>query len=124
MLYEVCGRVSDSVGFRFRDHREACYLMLYLVAALSQFLLDFVMQYYSSTKIMEGLHFRTYTGELLKDIGNYQEHFETYAMQRNLAENVFLYAWPSTFLLPFLAEPFVSYWMPLLVGKLIMRSHP
>ena len=29
IMYEVCARISDAVGFRFQDHREACYMILY-----------------------------------------------------------------------------------------------
>jgi hypothetical protein len=44
-------------------------------------------------------------------------------MQRSLAENVKLYAFPSTFLIPFLIEPIVTVWLPYRLGRLIVRTH-
>jgi len=32
IVYDACSRVSDNVGFRFQDHRESCYMVLYNVA--------------------------------------------------------------------------------------------
>mmetsp|Transcript_18807 Transcript_18807/g.49554 ORF Transcript_18807/g.49554 Transcript_18807/m.49554 type:complete len:261 (-) Transcript_18807:73-855(-) len=45
-------------------------------------------------------------------------------MQRALAENTYSYAFPSTFLIPFLIEPFPLVIAPLVLGKLIVRTHP
>jgi len=45
-------------------------------------------------------------------------------MQRALGENAFSYAFPSTFLIPFLLEPFITIVFPKQLGKLLVRSHP
>lgn len=45
-------------------------------------------------------------------------------MQRSLAENTYAYAFPSTYLIPFLIEPFPTILAPLWIGRLIVRSHP
>jgi len=55
IMYEVCGRISDWVGFRFRDEREACYMILYTIACMFNVLLDFVTTYATAEKVMEGL---------------------------------------------------------------------
>merc|ERR1712086_1108472 len=44
-------------------------------------------------------------------------------MQRSLAENVYTYAFPSTFLIPFLIEPIITVLIPYQIGRLIIRSH-
>jgi hypothetical protein len=44
-------------------------------------------------------------------------------MQRSLAENVKLYAFPSTFLIPFLIEPWVTIYVPMKIGRLLVRTH-
>jgi hypothetical protein len=124
IMYEVCARISDGVGFRFRDDREACYMILYTIACMFNVALDFCTTYYTAYLVMTGLGFRTYFGEKLEDIDSFTKQFETYAMQRALAENTKAYAFPSTFLIPFLIEPVVTITMPLLIGRMIVRSHP
>merc|ERR550514_2267135 len=124
IMYEICARVSDMVGFHFRDNREACYLILYTISCTFNILLDFVTTYYIVFEMSKGLGFRTYHGEKLKDIDSFTEQFETYAMQRLLGENTYSYAFPSTFLIPFLIEPFITIYVPLKIGILIVRSHP
>merc|ERR1719161_1755146 len=86
--------------------------------------LDMVTTYFFAFKVMTGLDFRTYHGKRLEDVETFTEKFETYAMQRSLAENTYTYAFPSTFLIPFLIEPFPTILIPLRLGKLIVRTHP
>jgi len=73
---------------------------------------------------MEGLGFRSYFGEPLSEIDEFTKKFETYGMQRSLAENTYGYAFPSTYLIPFLIEPFPAILAPLMLGSLIVRTHP
>jgi len=123
IMYEVCGRISDWVGFRFRDQREACYMILYTIACMFNVALDFVTTYFTAEMVMEGLGFKTYFGVPLEDVPTFTQKFETYGMQRSLAENTYSYAFPSTFLIPFLIEPVATVTMPYLVGRLIVKSH-
>jgi len=124
IMYEVCARVSDYVGFRFSDTRAVCYMILFTVACLWNVLVDMVTTYYVAEQIMMELGFRTYKGQLLDEVPTFTERFETYAMQRTLAENTFSYAFPSTFLIPFLLEPFATVLGPLMMGIWIVGSHP
>mmetsp|Transcript_81054 Transcript_81054/g.206019 ORF Transcript_81054/g.206019 Transcript_81054/m.206019 type:complete len:949 (+) Transcript_81054:80-2926(+) len=124
IMYEVCAQISDRVGFRFKDEREACYMVLYTVACMFNVGLDFVTTYCTAEKVMEGLGFRTYFGVPLQEVTEFTAKFETYGMQRSLAENTYGYAFPSTFLIPFLIEPFPTIIAPLLLGRLIVRTHP
>jgi len=123
IMYEVCGRISDWIGFRFRDEREACYMILYTIACMFNVALDFVTTYSTAEMVMESLGFRTYFGVPLADLPTFTAKFETYGMQRSLAENTYGYAFPSTYLIPFLIEPFPTIVMPLLIGKWIVGSH-
>jgi hypothetical protein len=124
IMYEVCARVSDFVGFHFRDNRETCYMILYTISCTFNILLDFVTTYYTVWEVSKGLGFRTYWGKKVEEITHFTEAFETYAMQRQLGENTFMYAFPSTFLIPFLIEPVVTIYVPLKLGAMIVRSHP
>merc|ERR1719387_1662019 len=85
--------------------------------------LDMIVTYYTALKIMIGLGFRTYDGTRLEDIDGFNAQFETYAMQRSLGGNTYAYAFPSTFLIPFLIEPIVTVLVPYQLGRLITRTH-
>jgi len=98
-------------------------MLMYLVACMINVLLDMVVTYYTAMKIMVGLDFRTYHGTRLADIDTFTEQFETYAMQRSLGENTYRYAWPSTFFLCFVLEPFVTILIPYKLGKVVIRTH-
>mmetsp|Transcript_73374 Transcript_73374/g.202517 ORF Transcript_73374/g.202517 Transcript_73374/m.202517 type:complete len:970 (-) Transcript_73374:70-2979(-) len=124
IMYEVCARVSASVGFRFKDQTAVCYMILFTVACLYNVLVDMVTTYFMAEKIMMELGFRTYYGQKLTEVPTFTERFETYAMQRSLAENTYAYAFPSTYLIPFLLEPIATILLPLLLGVWIVRSHP
>lgn len=123
IMYDVCGRISDWVGFRFRDQREACYMILYTIACMFNVMLDFVTTYFTAEKVMEGLGFRTYFGVPLQDVPTFTAKFETYGMQRSLAENTYSYAFPSSYLIPFLIEPIATITIPLYLGRWIVKSH-
>merc|ERR1719456_1732942 len=99
------------------------YMLMYLFACMFNVFLDLVVTYWTALKIMVGLDFRTYDGRRLSEIDTFTEQFETYAMQRSLAENTYRYAWPSTFLVPFLIEPVITVLIPYQLGKLIIRTH-
>jgi len=70
------------------------------------------------------LNFRTYYGVKLADVDSFTQQFETYAMQRMLAENTKCYCFPATFLIPFILEPFITVYFPLKLGQFMVRSHP
>jgi len=124
IMYEVCARISDSSSFKFMDSRETCYFLLYLISCMLNVLLDLVVTYYMGTQIMAALGFRTVTGEKIQTVTSFVDMFETYAMQRIMAKSAYEYAWPSTFLIPFLIEPFALVIGPLVFGTWIVRSHP
>jgi hypothetical protein len=124
IMYEICARVSDFVGFKYRDDRESCYLILYVIACMFNVTLDFIVTFLIAWEIMKGLGFRTYHGQKLEEVEHFTDRIETYAMQRMLAENTFAYSFPATFLIPFLIEPFITIYFPLKAGELLVRTHP
>ena len=66
-------------------------MLLYSLACLVQYLLDAVCCYYTAKQIMIGLGLRINDGRMLRDLDSFVNRFESYAMQRVLAEN--LCAW-------------------------------
>lgn len=124
IMYEVCARVSDYIGFKTRDDRESCYLILYVIACMFNVILDMVTTYFMCVRILDGLNFRTYYGVRFSKLPTPSvEEFETYAMQRMLAENTKAYAFPATFLIPFLIEPFITVIGPYYLGVLMVSTH-
>lgn len=124
IMYEVCARVADFVQFHFRDSREATYMILYTVACTFNVLLDFVMTYITAYKVIKGLEFRTYFGVPIEHVESFIDRFESYAMQRILADNSYSYLFPSTCLVPFILEPMITIIGPMWLGIWIVRSHP
>jgi hypothetical protein len=122
-MYIVCDLVGDKIGFKYKDSKQVAYMIMYLVACTLNVLLDMGSTYYVVYKSMVGLDFRDYFGKKLEDYTTFTEVFETYAMQRSLAENVKLYAFPGTMLIPFLIEPIVTIYVPLKIGRLVVRTH-
>jgi len=122
-MYVVCDVCCDIIGFKYKDTKQVTYMLMYLAACMINVFLDMVVTYWVALKVMVGLDFRTYHGTRLSEIDSFTEQFETYAMQRSLGENVFIYSWPSTFFLCFVIEPFVTILVPLWIGNLIVRTH-
>jgi len=124
IMYQICSKVSDDIGFKFRDGRETSYMLMYTIACGLNILVDMVTTYFMSFYIMAGLHFRTYEGTEIVHLPSFWEKFESYAIQRMLGASVVKYAFPSTYLLPFLAEPIATIAAPSLLSALIVRTHP
>mmetsp|Transcript_122802 Transcript_122802/g.194552 ORF Transcript_122802/g.194552 Transcript_122802/m.194552 type:complete len:1134 (+) Transcript_122802:3-3404(+) len=122
-MYVICDLVAENVQFRYKDTKQVVYVLMYLFACTVNVLLDMVVTWYTAKKVMIGQDFRTYDGRRLADVESFTEQFETYAMQRSLAENTYAYAFPSTFLVPFVLEPFVTIIVPLQLGRLVVRTH-
>ncbi|CAJ1357027.1 unnamed protein product [Effrenium voratum] len=123
-MYQICAAVSDNVGFKYKETREACYMVLYFVSVCLNIVLDLVMTYYMSFAIMVHLGFRTHDGIPLSKLPFFVQRFEAYAIQRAMGQNLYEYAFPSTFLLPFLGEPALAIFGLLRLGMLVVRSHP
>jgi hypothetical protein len=123
-MYVICDLCAEEIRFRYKDTKQCVYLIFYLAACMFNVFLDMVVTWFTAWKIMTGLDFRTYHGTRLEDVDSFTEQFETYAMQRSLAQNTFAYAFPSTFLVPFLLEPIVTVLAPYQVGRMIIRTHP
>merc|ERR1719198_224726 len=123
IMYQVCSDISDGIRFFYRDDRECFYMISYLIACMFNTAVDAVSTYYMSYYIMTGLNFRTVDGTRLENVPTFTDRFETYAIQRHLAESVYAYAWPSTFLVPFVIEPMPTILGPLWVGMLMVSKN-
>jgi hypothetical protein len=124
IMYFVCSAVADRMSFTRAGHREVCYFLLYTFACMFNVGLDLCIAYYIAYQQMVGLGMRTYYGTHLKDVKTFPERFETYAMQRELGTVLLEYAFPSTFLLPYIFEPIITIYVPYRLMVCFVRSHP
>lgn len=124
LMAEICGRVADAISFEFKDTRENCYMVLYLTAIALNVGLDLWTTYFMATQIMVGMDFRTEDGILLADVDSFVQKFESYALQRSMGQQLLEYAWPCTFILPFLAEPCAVIFLFSRSFMLLVGSHP
>jgi len=123
MMYYICGEVADRIGFQYNDDREVCYMLMYSCACICNVVLDTVVTFYMVYWMMVGLEMATYDGVPLGEVTEFRGRFEAYAMQRSLGQNLFAYSFPSTFLVPFVIEPFATIYLPYKLMSLIVRSH-
>jgi hypothetical protein len=124
MMYVVCAEVSDRVGFKTQAKREVCYMLLYCFACVFNVVLDLVMGYKTAYYQMVGMGVKTHTGERLGDVDTFADRFDAYAMQKSLGQILSDYSYPSTFLIPFLVEPFVVVIVPYQLMVWMIRTNP
>lgn len=124
LMYLVCSEVADRTRFIYVDDREVCYMLLYCFACVFNVALDLITTYMVAYRINVGLRMKTYDGTLLENLQQFSDTFESYAMQRTLANNLYAYAFPATFLIPFLIEPVATIYAPYKMMMAIVRTQP
>jgi hypothetical protein len=124
IMYVVCSEVADMQRFGVVGDRETCYLLLYTFACVFNVVLDLYIAYRVAYRMMVGVGMKTYYGTPLEEVDTFIERFETYAMQRELGSTLADYAFPSTFLIPFLIEPIVTIMIPYQLMVWFVRTHP
>ncbi|CAK0790030.1 unnamed protein product, partial [Prorocentrum cordatum] len=123
MMYSTCSEVSDRMRFTYRKDREVCYMIFYTISCMFNVLLDLVITCFMAYWQLSGLGARMYGGQPITEAPTVISLLMTYGMQRELGENTQAYAWPSTFLIPFLLEPFAAVFLPYMIMVLLVRSH-
>jgi len=71
---------------------------------------------------MKALGVRTETGTPIRLLDSWNEIFEAYAMQRDIGSRLATYAWPSTFLIPFIMEGLLTNMVPYILQWNLVRS--
>jgi len=122
-MYMICAEVADFIGFESVDNREVCYMLLYNFACVFNVVLDIAITYVVAFETMKGQDMRTYDGRHLRNIDSFGERVETYAVQREMGSSLWAYAFPSTFLIPFLIEPIVTIYVPYKLTSWVVRSN-
>jgi len=124
VMYFLCDYMGSMVRFRSEDDRQAAYVMSYTIACTLNVIMDLSLVAFSSYHMMVSLGIHTDSGSLLEDLVEKEAIFEAYSMQKNLGKQLYGYAFPATFLIPFIVEPFGTVAAPWLVQKLLLRSKP
>lgn len=111
-MYYICSAVADRCRFCYVGDRELCYTVLYYFSCLLNVLFDMICAYYVALMALVGVGSRTDDGILLADLTAFTARFNSYPMQLELGWTVFAYAFPCTFLLPFIVEPIATIVLP------------
>lgn len=124
LMYQVCSFTAINARFIYIDDREVCYMLCYCFACVFNVVLDLCCTYQVAYKINVGLRQKTHDGHLLRNVDTFAGRFESYAMQRLLANNLWAYAFPATFLIGFLGEPIGTLYVPYKVVCQVIGSQP
>merc|ERR1719262_2143208 len=63
-MYVVCDLCAEEIRFRFKDTKQCMYVLMYVFACMFNVLLDMVVTWFTAWKVMTGLDFRTYHGDV------------------------------------------------------------
>ncbi|CAJ1341936.1 unnamed protein product [Effrenium voratum] len=122
-LFVASSLGADFCQCHYEDQKHKVYIVFYNAALILNLIMDIVLQGYLSYLQMVGVGARVADGRLLGSLSSFQEIFESYPMQKSVGKLLFKYCWPCTFLVPFIAEPFVAQLGPYHIGTLLIRSN-
>jgi hypothetical protein len=123
VMYLVCDLVTIWADFAFEDEREFWYNVYYVVACVLNVFVDLIVTGNLAYREMVGMGVHTADGRLLETVNRFQEVVESYPMQKSMGDQLFAYAFPSTYLTPFVLEPFLTVIVPMYFCKWLLRSH-
>jgi hypothetical protein len=113
----------NKVGFWCQDTIETTYLVFYAMACFLSMLGDLAVTCFLSYKTMVGMNAHTHSGKLLVDLPTVRAVLESYPMQKALGRDLFLFAFPSCFLVPFVLEPVLTIFMPFHISRLLVGTN-
>merc|ERR1719188_2368156 len=96
---------------------------MYCWAVLLNVGLDLGIAVWISYQVMVSRGAHAYGGMFLGDLKSLKHIFESYPIQKAVGDQLWAYAFPATFLLPFLLEPIAVIYLPYHLMGLIVRSN-
>jgi len=124
LMYKyVCRGVASAVGFMNVDSSECCYMCLYCLTVVVNAIADVITSSFVAYRMMEANGIHTHDGLRLSNVPDTIDIFQTYIIQKELGILMFWYAFPATFLLPFLVEPIFLYFLPYRFSSNLIRTH-
>lgn len=121
-MYFLCSYVTFNIRFWCQDTFELTYMVLYTFACVVNLLFDLVVTFHTTYTTMRSMQVYTFDGRSLETL-TFFELFVSYPMQRALGHQLFWYAFPCCFFMPFVLEPLFSNQLPLHLAKLVVRSN-
>ncbi|CAJ1379963.1 unnamed protein product [Effrenium voratum] len=123
VIYLFSDKVAEDMHFWYTEHKQKAYVAFYVVAmVLELMMMDLFFTATTTFNQLNAAGRRTYGGVQLYDLPSWHMVIETYVMQNALGNQLLDYAFPSTFIAPFLFEPILGFLL-FHIGKLIVRSH-
>lgn len=122
IMYFLCNAVTNGIRFRCQDTFELTYMVLYTSACVVNLFFDLAITFHTTYVTMVAMQVHTYDGRNLEELSLF-ELFVSYPMQRALGHQLFNYAFPSCFLVPYILEPIFAIYLPLHIAKLVVRSN-
>lgn len=122
-LFVVSSMGAKYAAFHSEDETQKAYTMYYNAALILNLILDLALQTYLSYLQMVGVGAHTSDGRLLGSLDSFQEILESYPVQKSMGKLLFVYCWPCTFFVPFLAEPFAVQWLPQHLAQYIVGAN-
>jgi len=123
IVYYVCDLVAESMSLRSTDKTAAAYVVLYNFASTLNTILDLLVTALLSFKIMIAQNTHTSDGQRLDRMVTWDALFEAYPMQKTMGLQLYLYAFPSCFLIPFIIEPLFTIILPRFLAVRVVGSH-
>eukprot|EP00930_Biecheleria_cincta_P039022 TRINITY_DN26834_c0_g1_i1.p1 TRINITY_DN26834_c0_g1~~TRINITY_DN26834_c0_g1_i1.p1 ORF type:complete len:1005 (+),score=127.81 TRINITY_DN26834_c0_g1_i1:124-3138(+) len=122
IIYFVSMSVAVKIGYVSNDHKEACYSVLYTAANIINVVVDLAITSYCSYQKMLGKGVYLSGGVPLGALDSLHDIMEAYPMQRSMGYQIWLYNFPSTFLVPYVMEPIFAIVIPRHLMMLLVRS--
>jgi len=123
-LFVVSSLGAKHAAYQNEDQIQKAYTVMYNAALILNLIMDISLQAVLSYLQMVGVGAHVADGRLLGSLTSFQEIFESYPIQKSVGKLLFKYCWPCTFLVPFLAEPFVAQWLPWQTAKWLVGANP
>jgi len=122
-LFVVSSMGAKNAKFRSEDEMQKTYVVFYNAALILNLIMDIALQTFLSYQQMVGVGAHVADGRLLGSLTSFQEIFESYPIQKSVGKLLYTYCWPCTFLVPFLAEPFVAWLLPWFTAQKLVGAN-
>jgi len=122
-LFVVSSMGAKFAKFQSEDETQKTYTIFYNAALVLNLVMDITLQTFLSYEQMVGVGAHVSDGRLLGSLTSFQEIFESYPIQKSVGKLLYVYCWPCTFLVPFMAEPFVAWLLPYLTAQTLVGAN-
>eukprot|EP00913_Durusdinium_trenchii_P003218 g2976.t1 len=120
ILYLLCEKASQFIGFRFASQQLTAYIGLYTMALLSNLAIDLAILFYTTRIAMENVGLDVTRAAFL--LGN--DEMICFPVRARMGARLMSYNFPACFLLPFLCEALFTVIVPYHIYKKVVGTQP